>query len=269
MAKHKEMTLCGVAGDLLFEARDEALFDRQKWISEWRVAKPGYGKGAIIQAEVRFDDSCRNGHNTFAVTGTITTANRNSRGQDIIAGGCLHDEIAKAFPELAHLIRWHLCDADTGPMHGVANALYFAGDRDHNGLQAGERKPLKNRDGLPMWELVAVNNLGIHISGTETGLKYTGAETVPLFILEQRYSGDEPPPVPKLEWRRSERIGEGKPRDLDAARRAAAWPDATDEQLCAPREELKAALEARLPALLEEFRADVTAAGFAWSPADA
>jgi hypothetical protein len=42
------------------------------------------------------------------------------------------------------------------------------------------------------------------------------------------------------------------------------WEDATDEQLCLPKEELKALLEARLPALIEEFRKDVEALGFVY-----
>jgi hypothetical protein len=39
--------------------------------------------------------------------------------------GCLHKEIAKSFPELAPLIKWHLCDAPGLPMHYIANALYW------------------------------------------------------------------------------------------------------------------------------------------------
>lgn len=38
----------------------------------------------------------------------------------------IHDDIAKHFPELAPLLRWHLCSTDS-PMHYVANALYWAG----------------------------------------------------------------------------------------------------------------------------------------------
>lgn len=53
----------------------------------------------------------------------------------------------------------------------------------------------------------------------------------------------------------------GKARELDAARRAAIWPEATDEELSAPREILKAKLEARLPVLLAEFRAAVESLG--------
>ena len=43
-------------------------------------------------------------------------------------------------------------------------------------------------------------------------------------------------------------FSEGKERELDAARRVAIWPEATDEELTAP--DLKGRLEARLPALL-------------------
>ncbi len=49
-------------------------------------------------------------------------------------------------------------------------------------------------------------------------------------------------------------------RELDAARRAAIWPDATDEDLTAPG--LEQRLEARLPALLAEFRKAVESLGF-------
>lgn len=50
-----------------------------------------------------------------------------------------------------------------------------------------------------------------------------------------------------------------KSGDINAARRSAIWPDATLEQLRS-----KAALEARLPALLEEFKAAVESLGFTY-----
>ena len=55
---------------------------------------------------------------------------------------------------------------------------------------------------------------------------------------------------------------EGKVRDLDAARATAIWPEATDEDLTT--DGLKERLEARLPALLAEFRAAVEGLGFKW-----
>lgn len=93
----------------------------------------GYGKGAAIWAHVRFDDSCGNGHNTFAITASVRVPGQ----RDTAAGGCLHDEIAEAFPELAPLTKWHLCSTD-GPLHYLANTCYHAGDKDHNGKRAGE-----------------------------------------------------------------------------------------------------------------------------------
>ena len=57
-------------------------------------------------------------------------------------------------------------------------------------------------------------------------------------------------------------LRQGQRRELDRARHAAIWPDATDEELTAPG--LKERLEARLPALLAEFRAAVESLGFTW-----
>ena len=85
----------------------------------------GYGPGAQITAEVRFDDQCGNGYNTFAITAEVVTP-ASKRQNDIAAGGCLHEDVARIFPELAPLIKWHLCSSD-GPMHYEANSLYWAG----------------------------------------------------------------------------------------------------------------------------------------------
>ena len=81
----------------------------------------GWGTNATITAEVRYDDRCSNGHNTFAITGEINRPNR----QDCEACGMLHDEIQATFPELAPLLKWHLTSSD-GPMHYVANTRYWA-----------------------------------------------------------------------------------------------------------------------------------------------
>ncbi len=50
-----------------------------------------------------------------------------------------------------------------------------------------------------------------------------------------------------------------KKRELDFARECAVWPEATDDELTAPGLELR--LQARLPALLADFRAAVESIG--------
>jgi len=75
--------------------------------------------GDRLVATIRYDDECGNGHNSFAITCDLY----NKRGQ-WEAGGCLHDQFIKAFPEYAHLVKWHLCSSD-GPMHYIANTLYW------------------------------------------------------------------------------------------------------------------------------------------------
>lgn len=263
------------------------------------VARPikGYGKGATIRAELRFDDSCRNGHATFAITGEVRDPSvRQDRG--IVACGCLHEDIAAAFPELAPLIRWHLTSTD-GPMHYASNAVYLAGNRDHFGKRAGEvsatetvvrfgdnpishrlKKPFLaflqsaaeiNGQGRFDFEVITVAHENRRGESYTFKPKYTfggygvdwygcpfDSEREALEFLGALQLCNPHFDTVATAW------GEGKARDLDAARNAAVWPDATDSELMAEPETLKAALAARLPGLIAEFRADMEAAGFLW-----
>ena len=130
-----------------------------------------------ITVELRYDDECNNGHNSFTLTTEIRLKDRRIR--DCEAYGCIHDEISKHFPELQKYIKWHLCSSE-GPLHYIANTLWHARDSES--------------------------------------------------------------------------------RNLDAARRCAIWPEATDDELTSPN--LRQLLEARLPKLLEEFQADMQELGF-------
>lgn len=263
-----EHTINGVEGRMFaVTAREDekpGCFCKQ----EWKSSRPidDYGPGGRMTVNLRFDDECRNGHNTFAITAGVTTA-ASRRRHDIEAGGCMHDEIASVFPELAPFIPWHLTSSDA-PMHYVANTIYHAGDRDCWGLRKGERQPLTTRSGLKMWELHAITGaplgVGVKLSDTPTGLKYAGLETVPLFILKERHDGDDLPTTPVLKWVQSERIGEGKERQLDHARRTAIWPEATDADLMQEPDALRAALEARHPSLMKAFKRLIVGAGFLW-----
>lgn len=196
----------------------------------------------VLVVRLRFDDSCKNGHATFSITGDVRdTRYKGDRGY--ISGGCIHDTIATHFPALAHLIPWHLCSTD-GPMHYVGNAVYLAGDRDYNGLRAGEERQIRNgRTGQLAWTL-----------------ERTSGDALPRHVD----SDTRPDGTQTLSYVPWMRVGEGKARELDAARDAAVWPDATDADLCAEPDALKAALVARLPDLLARFRADMDACGFVW-----
>jgi len=88
-------------------------------------AVSGYGPNAMLTATVRYDDTCGNGYNSFAITGEIVT-HASKRRDDCEACGMLHDDIARVFPELAPFLKWHGCSSDE-PMHYIANSLYWAG----------------------------------------------------------------------------------------------------------------------------------------------
>jgi len=252
----------------------------------------GWGTNALIRAEVRYDDECRNGHNTFAITGDIYIPGR----RDIEAGGCLHKEIAEHFPELAPYIKWHLCSSD-GPMHYVANAVYHASNRDCWGKLKGEPK---------QWETVISfgdNPIKHKFSRHSRFVKFLqeakphnergGYDFEVLAIDYPKDNKDKYPFKPKYtfggydaKWHEcpfddeqealdfltalqtcnpkfttvATAWGEGKERDLDSARVAAIWPEATDEELTSP--DLAEKLAARLPKLLEQFQKDVESLGF-------
>lgn len=190
-----------------------------------------------IRATVRYDDQCGNGHNSFAITGAIEEI-RNGVWM-WCGGGMCHDAIARHFPELAPLLKWHLCSSE-GPMHYVENTVYHAGDRDCHGLKAGEFKPIIDQaTGNPLWQLMDVPSSNSVARSTK------------------------PDPV-TLEWRPYGRTGEGKPRDFDGARSCAIWPEATDAELSVEPEELKAKLWERLPALMQEFKAAVESLGMVY-----
>jgi hypothetical protein len=79
----------------------------------------GYKKRSRMFVSVRWDDQCGNGRNSFAITADI------KQGAHIVTCGCLHELIAKHFPEVKHLIKYHLCNADM-PLHYKANTKYHA-----------------------------------------------------------------------------------------------------------------------------------------------
>lgn len=115
----------------------------------------GWGKGALIKAKVRYDDECGNGHNSFSITGEIYIPRRN----DCEACGCLHEEIAKAFPELAPYIKWHLTGSD-GPMHYIENTLYWAGKRGWCDGKAGSPPNLAHARSSAVWPDATLEQLG-------------------------------------------------------------------------------------------------------------
>lgn len=295
MQEH-EFTMCGVKGRMM--ARHVAangLLSSQVF----KASRPCKydGKQADITVEVRFDDECRNGHQSFAITGHIQR--RGARDWD--CGGCIHEEIEKYFPELAHLIKWHLVDTDS-PMHYVANAVYHASNRDHNGKLKGEpwawskgirfgNSPItvKLTDKFYDWLVYAEEFNSKALKTNPAYVRY-----VPVAVPHKNKDGDTYKFADKytfkgydVEWhycpfdtaKEAEEFSsamllshtfvkiptlfsEGKERDLDAARRAAKWPEATDEQLMS--ENLKELLEARLPGLVAAFKKEMTEIGFEW-----
>ena len=264
------------------------LFASQTWISEPRKIDR-FGTDGQLTVKLSFQDNPGNGHNAFHATGTVVTA-ESKRRKDIAAGGMLHEEIAALFPEIAHLLKWHGTSTD-GPCHYIANAIFLAGDRDCYGLRVGEPmafaqcvrfgdNPIKHRIKSPSFVRYLQNCapdfdcevLQYDHKDRETyGPKFTYGGYASAWhecpfdtkqeALDFLYALQNCSPnflrIPTI-------FSNGKERELDSARRVAVWPDATDAELSVETEQLKIALMARLPKLLEDFKSDILAAGFLW-----
>jgi len=245
-----------------------------------------------ITATVRHDDQCDNGHNSFSITAEIDEKARNGRWVER-AGGRPHDEVAKHFPKLEPYLKWHLCGTN-GPLHYVANTLYLAGDRDCWGKRKGEPKNYAKFirfDDVPILHKLD-KRFAQYLADYGDGLGACETAVVPVY--HDRYPDTFDPKwtfqgypckrhecpfntrrdavnflqaLARCKWEIVEEPvswGEGKERELDAARRAAIWPEATDEELSADPEELKRKLLDRLPDLMERFKADVESLGLTY-----
>ena len=248
-----------------------------------------------ITANVCHNDECGNGHNTFSITCHIDVKHK-GRWKDH-SGGCCHEEFAKHFPEYAHLLKWHLTSTD-GPMHYLANTLYLAGDKDHNGLRKGDvsrwscgvrfgNSPVTHKLRNSFYDFLQARMCtgdGWPPAFQVTAIAHGPANDCGGYKFKPKYTligyGERWAQCPfDTEVEALEFCGalnnvltefvsipleysEGKERQLDAARNAAVWPDATDEDLTTPG--LKERLEARLPALMQEFQIDVCNIGFTY-----
>lgn len=241
----------------------------------------------LFKAELQFDDTCGNGHCTFAIT-----------GEGGGSFGCLHERIAEEFPQLAKYIKWHLV-ATNGPMHYVQSTLYMAGDRDCYGKRKGEAisfeygvqfgdNPIWHKLGKRFCDFLVANQAATNADGPKFDfevIRYDHenrkGETYK-FAPKYTFGGfadkwhecpfdNEPEALDFLKAlqscnpqfvKRATAWSEGKARELDSARHTAVWPEATDEQLMSEPEVLKGLLEARLPTLMAEFKADMEELGF-------
>lgn len=83
--------------------------------------------GNNIEIEISLDDDCKNGHNDFSITASVYQAphwNGGNRDQFFISGGCCHDDILAARPNLKIFVDLHLADVNGAPMHAIENGFY-------------------------------------------------------------------------------------------------------------------------------------------------
>ena len=81
-------------------------------------------EGNPIYIKIRLNDECKNGHQDFAITGDIYQKGKSKIDKYYITGGCIHEEITKARPDLKIFANLHLCDYEGIPMYAVENGFF-------------------------------------------------------------------------------------------------------------------------------------------------
>ena len=140
----------------------------------------------------------------------------------------MHDSIRKVFPEVAHLIKWHLVSTD-GPCNYLANTLYYAEDQR---IKAAHDVACAESALADYIELNCDLPCGTH---AETYIKDANRLRAIIGIAKDRLVNANGP-------------------DLEAARRSAHLPTATLEQLQSAEW-----LKEQLPNLTREFKEDMEA----------
>jgi len=264
-----------------------------KLVNTQKITKTYHNKdGSRLRVNMRYDDQCGNKHNSFSITGNWWEKGTSSGEPN--SGGCLHDDIYEYAEDLRKYIKFHLCTSD-GPSAYVSNATYCAGNRDYNGRAPGDisgyaygirfngsvishfiddklwtylknaiesgvsefnlktieylNRPNENYDLTPNY---SINNFADNWYGCP--FKKGSAQARELCIGLT----NEPVAFVKLPTEYSK----GKLREFDLARSCAIWPEATDEQLSLPKEELEILLIDRLPNLMIEFKDAIEELGF-------
>lgn len=187
---------------------------------------------------IRWDDEGGASHDPFSINSRNTfSITANIYDTCLSSSGACHNDLLKIDPDLNKYIKFHLFNHN-GPMHYLENVCYLAGDKDCWGGSPGEQR--KGKDGLPLWNVTPVFKDGSRLAGYVEGIN----------------------PLEQVTFKVEPVVHEGKARELDKARLAACWPEATDEQLCLPKAELERLLLNRLPALMQEFKNMVESLGF-------
>lgn len=257
------------------------------------------GKDCTLFINLKFDDECNNGRNSFAITGSLYQGGYEvvpKNEKYLVSCGAIHDEISKYAPELAYLIKWHSTSTD-GPWGYIANTLYNASDLDCWGRSKGEpynfARKLKfnnspflyspSKELLNFIDLVGLSADWEDFKIVEIPHKNSKNKNEYQFSPKYSFNGMDTGEWHKAPFNNLQEAnnfvaamtnckveiveeptswGEGKDRDFAAARNSAVWPEATDEQLSLPKEDLKKLLLARLPALMQNFKSDMEKLGF-------
>lgn len=106
-----------------------------EWQHVYRAEAPHKATGSRIRVTAGLHWIPGNRRPYFSVTCAILEPRRG--GLEHVGGGAAHDDILRAWPELAPVIALHLSDDDGAPMHAEAKGVYHLGFGRYSELNIG------------------------------------------------------------------------------------------------------------------------------------
>lgn len=213
----------------------------------------------IVLITLKYEPKDRTGKDVFTVNAEWFGNQSDAEGISLqhesgyilprIATGNVQSAINKYFPDLRDVLpfdgfSWDLLDKS------VENAMKCLDDRDQNGLRHGEKRQRETKAGGLLW-IPDISFLTVVFPHGEP--RWTNTWSSGNYIV----SPTKPPDIitdnVRITWKPDMLEGRGNHRNYYRARETAFWPDATNEELSLPSEEMEKVLRGRITKLMSDF----------------
>jgi hypothetical protein len=124
--------------------------------------------GNPMEIVISLNDDCKNGHADFSITATGWEKGKVRSDRNMIYGGCCHEAILEARPDLKMFVDLHLSDCKGAPMYAIENGRYHMKEdptgripKEYLRITDQEYDVLKTATESAIFFAITLQNLGV------------------------------------------------------------------------------------------------------------